>query len=72
MLDLEEKAHSGSVSPVLKALPANVLHHGTDASRCAGSITVGPALESLCLPACADPILAFGWECNGREGWGEG
>ena len=40
MLDLVEEAHSCSVSPVLKALPANVLHHGTDASRCAGSIII--------------------------------
>ena len=40
MLDLVKVVQSGSVSPVVKIPPANVLHHSFDASRCAGSIIV--------------------------------
>ena len=40
MLDLVKEAQSGSESPVLKTLPANVLHYSFDASRCAGTVII--------------------------------
>ena len=52
MLYLVKDTQSGIVSPILETLSANVLHHSSDTSRCAGSVIVahisgGSALDRL-------------------------
>ena len=47
MLDLIKEAQFSNISPVFDTLPADALHHSSDASRCASNIIISHGVESF-------------------------